>query len=460
VAVPKNRSRNEASYGPVPVPCPGVESSLVPVLQLNWEVLLMRGIFTLPITCLVICLLAPDLAGQSGPVPRKGAPVKKADQVESKTTQEPETRQESQDPADVLKLDTTLVVVPVIASDRNLIYVPDMRQEIVFFATIKEPFHVVLMLDTSASTKEKLRDIKQAARTFVEQLQPADLVKIISFDDQVRDLGEFSSDRTELRASIDRLQPGQGTKLYDAVDRALVALQYREGRKAIVLFTDGVDMTSETRHLEDNMRAVEESGVIVYPIRYDTRTETEAMLRQQSPIPGVPPTLPGGSPIPGDPRDNRDPRVIPVPPPVIVNRPPSRIPGDGAPGGTGRFPAERSPDRRMPDPSSPDTSRYPGAPGRRDDPTTVMLDRAYQIADEYLIELCLKTGGKLHRADTLISLPAAFARIAEELRTQYALGYYPKNTTRDGSYRKIQVRTTRKKVVIRTRPGYRARDGA
>ena len=431
----------------------------------------MRGIFTLLLTCLAICLLAPELAGQSGPAPRKGAPVKKTDQVESKTRQQPETSQESQDPADVVKLDTTLVVVPVIASDRNLIYVPDMRkdefnlledgvqQEIVFFATIKEPFHVVLMLDTSASTREKLRDIKQAARTFVEQLQPADLVKIISFDDQVRDLVEFTSDRTELRAAIDRLQPGQGTKLYDAVDRALVALQYLEGRKAIVLFTDGVDMTSETRHLEDNLRVLEESGVIVYPIRYDTRAETEAMLRQQSPIPGAPPTLPGGSPIPGDPRDKRDPRVIPVPP-VIVNRPPSRIPGEGSPGETGRFPDDRSPDRRMPDPSTPDTRPYPRAPGRRDDSTSVMLDRAYQIADEYLLELCLKTGGKLHRADTLVSLPAAFARIAEELRTQYALGYYPKNTTRDGSYRKIQVRTTRKKVLIRTRPGYRAKDGA
>jgi Mg-chelatase subunit ChlD len=427
----------------------------------------MRRPFTLLIAGVAIFLaLSPEVPAQSGPSRQKGVPTKKTDQAESKTSQEAETQKENQEPADVLKLDTTLVVVPVIASDRNLIYVPDMRkdefslledglrQEIVFFATIKEPFHVVLMLDTSASTKEKLQQIQQAARTFVEQLQPADRVKIISFDDQVRDLGEFTTDRAELHAAIEKLRAGKGTKLYDAVYRALVALQYIEGRKAIVLFTDGVDMTSDTQRLDDNIRAVEESGVIVYPIRYDTRAETEAMVRRQSPFPGMPPTLPGESPIPGDPRADRDPRVIPVPP-VIVNRPPVRPPGDGYPGGTGRFPDERSPDRRLPDPSTPDPRPYPGSPGRRGDSTTVMLDRAYQTADEYLLELCLKSGGKLHRADTLVSLPAAFARIAEELRTQYALGYYPKNTARDGSYRKIQVSTTRKKVMIRARPGYR-----
>ena len=89
-----------------------------------------------------------------------------------------------------------------------------------------------------------------------------------------------------------------------------------------------------------------------------------------------------------------------------------------------------------------------------------MLDNAYRIADEYLNDLAEKSGGKLHRADTLLSLPAAFAQIAGELRTQYSLGYYPSNTKRDGSYRRIEVRTTRKEVVIRARPGYRAAVGA
>jgi Ca-activated chloride channel family protein len=89
-----------------------------------------------------------------------------------------------------------------------------------------------------------------------------------------------------------------------------------------------------------------------------------------------------------------------------------------------------------------------------------LLDGLYKIADGYLNDLANRSGGKLHRADTLVSLPAAFAQIAAELRTQYSLGYYPANTARDDKYRRIQVRVNRKNVVIRARPGYRASTGA
>ena len=117
----------------------------------------------------------------------------------------------------------------------------------------------------------------------------------------------------------------------------------------------------------------------------------------------------------------------------------------------GRYPQDnRIPDRRNPD------SRYP----RRDDSLSTELDAAYLLADRYLEDMAAKSGGKLCRADTLYLLPAAFAQIAAELRTQYALGYYPSNAARDGSYRKIRVQTSRKNVVIRARPGYRAPAGS
>ena len=77
-------------------------------------------------------------------------------------------------------------------------------------------------------------------------------------------------------------------------------------------------------------------------------------------------------------------------------------------------------------------------------------------ADDYLHKLAEKSGGRLLRADTLVSLPDAFSQIAAELRTQYLLGYYPTNKQRDETYRKIGVKTTRKDVVIRSRPGYLA----
>jgi VWFA-related protein len=384
---------------------------------------------------------------------------------------------EQQDQA--IKLEATLVTVPVVASDRDGRYIPDMRredfiiqedgvkQEIVFFATVSEPFHVVLMLDTSASTQDKLNQIKSAAATFVEQLKPADRVKVISFDDAVRDLCEFTADRADLRGAIDRTQPGQGTKLYDAVELALRALRTIQGRKAIVLFTDGADRTSDHARYQDNIGAVEESGVIVYPIRYDTRAETEAMLRSQGGLGGIikrppvgttPTTVPGGDRVPqlppiGGPT-TRDPRIPPVgappgtPYPRNTPYPDGRLPGDRIP--DGRYPTDnRFPDGRGTDP------RYP----RRDDGLSAELDAVYRLADKYLNELAAKSGGTVSRADTLYSLPGAFAQIAAELRTQYALGYYPSNGARDGNYRKIQVRTKRKNVVIRARPGYRAPAG-
>jgi VWFA-related protein len=81
---------------------------------------------------------------------------------------------------------------------------------------------------------------------------------------------------------------------------------------------------------------------------------------------------------------------------------------------------------------------------------------AYSTADSYLNNLAEKSGGKLLRADTLDSLPEAFANIAAELRTQYSLGYYPTKKERDDRYRKIKVATSRKDVLIRARPGYLA----
>ena len=86
-----------------------------------------------------------------------------------------------------------------------------------------------------------------------------------------------------------------------------------------------------------------------------------------------------------------------------------------------------------------------------------MLDNAYQTADKYLKELATTSGGELYRADTVSDVPDAFAKIAGELRNQYAIGYYPTNSARDGKLRKVQVKTTRKDAVVRARASYRAK---
>jgi hypothetical protein len=126
------------------------------------------------------------------------------------------------------------------------------------------------------------------------------------------------------------------------------------------------------------------------------------------------------------------------------------------------FPRGGSSDPGNPrDPTDPRNGRgrtNPTGRNRRPEEESIkaMLDLLYITADSYLAELAEKSGGRLLRADTLASLPDAFAKIAAELRTQYTIGYYPTNKARDGKYRKIKVQSSRKGVVVRARPGYRA----
>ena len=408
---------------------------------------------------------------------------------------------EPPDDIETVKTDTNLVTVPVIATSRDGLYIADLRKEeftisedgvphdISFFGKIAAPFHVILMLDTSASTQEKLRHIQNAAYIFVQQLRPADRVKVITFDDQVRDLNEFTSDRETLKTAINSARSGQGTKVYDAFELALNTIRAIKGRKAIVVFTDGVDWHSDSATFDGTLRNLDEEGVIVYPIRYETRAATEALARQQSeqisptlptrdviqtpPSGTTPPTFPGGDPVPTTGTQRRTgPLGLPLPEDIMRRRregeigrdrrepnpnDPNQVPGNIPPDADRTPPGQRLPDRRsipgQPDPSSTTSRRTSRRP---DDSISAMLDLEYAKADKYLDALATKSGGRLLRADRLEYLPDAFAQIANELRTQYLLGYYPANKEHDQRYRRIKVTTTRKDVVIRARPGYLA----
>jgi Ca-activated chloride channel family protein len=325
--------------------------------------------------------------------------------------QEPKSanKTSSEQDVDTLKIDTNLVTVPVIARSRNGSYIADLKkeefkltedgvaQEIAFLASVDAPFYVVLMLDTSNSTKEKLPLIQRAAIAFLEQIRPNDKVKVISFDGVLRSWDDFTSDKTILRSAISKTRTGGGTRVYDAVQLALDSLRPIQQRKAIVLFTDGVDSYSKRYSFESTVRDLDESGVIVYPIRFDTRVETEGLVLQQNAAANLG-------------------RLSRVPNPDKLGNPP------------------------------PPNATIPAK-----------LDNAYLLADSYLRKLADRSGGQLYRAD-LASLPQAFAAIAAELRTQYLLGYYPTNKNDNAAYRKIQVKTSRKDIAIRARRGYRPKN--
>jgi VWFA-related protein len=421
------------------------------------------GFLILALACCLLptalCLLPSAFAQAGRRLPSSETKKKQEAPAEAKPaeTPKPQTSEAEEDQevddGEAVRVETNLVTVPVIASDQGGRYIPDLKaeefnvsednaeQKVAFFATVTEPFSVVLMIDTSASASvEKLRQVQEAAVYFTEQLREGDRVKVISFDDEVRTLCDFTSDRGVLASAIRSTRPGKGTRLYDAFDQAYRSVRRLKGRKAVIMLTDGVDYRSDRRTYDDNRRAVEESDVIVYPVRFDTRAETEQLARSQARggsgpvdlggvlgrIPGMPPGSvvinPRGGRRPEE--DRRDPNGLPDAS--------SRRPGDGP--GT-------SPPRDRDEASDQSIAR--------------MLDILYRTADDYLNEMARTTGGRLVPADNPLLLRRSLQQIADELRTQYSLGYYPTNSARAGKYRKIRVRTTRKGVALRTRPGYR-----
>ena len=321
-----------------------------------------------------------------------------------------------------IKMDTAFVNIPVSVLDRNGKFVPfltkrDFRlyedgveQEIEIFNSVETPFHVALVLDTSRSTMFKMEDIQDAAFAFVKQLKRDDQVMVVSFDSKVRFHCDFTSDYEELRRAIYETRTGGGTKLYEAVDRVIDRMEPIQGRKALVLFTDGVDTSSRGADYQSTIEKVEESGVLVYPIKYDTE--------EDYPWGGI-----------NGPNNNPWPWPIPQP-----------------------YPRGR---RRWP--FNPFVSyQFPQWPqGRRPSSGGGSSPEDYRRGARYLQDLADRSGGRLYNADSLYNVSQAFTMIAEELRHQYALGYYPTNAKKDGTYRRVKVQVKKTGMIVRAREGYR-----
>src|ERR1041384_7733726 len=193
------------------------------------------------------------------------------------------TGPEEVDAGDVIKVSTSLVTIPVSVMDRDGRYVPNLQkeefriwedgveQEVAFFQSVDKPFSVVLMLDTSPSTQFRLEDIQDAAISFVNQLRPDDRVMVVSFNDKIQILSEFTTDRSKLNRAIQHAHTGDGTRLYDAVDMVInQQLSHIQGRKAIVLFTDGVYTTSRRVTYQSNVMDAQELDALIYPVQFDT----------------------------------------------------------------------------------------------------------------------------------------------------------------------------------------------
>ncbi len=312
---------------------------------------------------------------------------------------------------DIIKVSTDLVTTPVSVLDRNGRFIPGLKkkdfaifengvkQDITYFQSEEQPFTVVLMIDISPSTKYKMDEIHYAAIAFVNQLRPTDKVLVLAFDQRIHVLTDGpTSEKPTIYAAIYKATFGSGTSLYEAVnfvtDLSIIKVP---GRKAIVLFTDGVDTTSRQASFESTVAAVQEVDALIYPIHYDTQTGGGGVVSTAT---GVPTQLPP------DIAAMMAARGIAIDPRVFRGM------------ARGQSPAE------------------------------------YAKGKLFLEKLAENTGGRIFEASDIKNLDTAFAGVAEELRRQYSIGYYPEKEGQPGERRSLKIKVERPNVVVRSKSGY------
>jgi VWFA-related protein len=340
------------------------------------------------------------------------------------------------DEGDVVRVETKLVSVPAVVTDRNgrplsglkldnFALVEDGKpQRLTNFATIETPFEIALLLDTSGSTRDEIGLIRDAAKAFLNALRPGDRIAVVAFKNLNRNGGplaavdvisELTDNRERLHMAIDELDTSNGTPLYDALGRVAEQIfrdpprEELRGRRAIVALTDGVDSSSNSDFSEARARLTR-AGVATYFIQVSTEDYVEDRLL----------------------KDCEDDGRLTLSAKQLE-----------------RFRRLFVPQLQKED--YQDFCRL--GPFERMD----ISRRLYHLARQEMNELARGSGGKNFAAASLGDARAAFAQVAHEIGTQYSLGYYSTNKTRDGAFRQIKVELRGvKDGTVRAREGYYA----
>ncbi len=322
----------------------------------------------------------------------------------SPTDQQQKSSAEEVSEGDVVRVETQLVTVPAVVTDRNGHPLTDLKAEnfvvledgkaerLTNFATTETPFEIALLLDTSGSTREELGLIRDAANAFINALRSGDRVAV-----------------------VENLGTSNGTPFYDALGRIADQI-FRDpprpeirGRRAVVALTDGVDSTSDSGYEEARAKLLH-AGVASYFIQVSTEDYVEDRLL----------------------KDCQDDGRLTLSAKQL----------------------ERFRQLFVPTAQKEDYQDFcrMGQFERMD-----ISRKLYNLARREMNEMARASGGKNFAAASLGEARAAFAQVANEIGTQYSLGYYPSNKTRDGRFRQIKVELRGvKDASVRARDGYYA----
>jgi Ca-activated chloride channel homolog len=192
------------------------------------------------------------------------------------------------------KSGTQVVFVPTTVTDSDGRLVPDLekedfsifdngkQQEVTVFQDETQPFTAVVMLDFSASMTGNLQLLKQATEQFLLRMLKEDKAQVGAFSDKIQFSGTFTSDRDDLIGALNDLQYGNPTRLYDAIDQSIDMVEKVQGRKVVLVFTDGDDTSSKVGFGRVLDRA-REREVMVYAIGLESEYFNGAHMQRTRP---------------------------------------------------------------------------------------------------------------------------------------------------------------------------------
>jgi VWFA-related protein len=294
-------------------------------------------------------------------------------------------------------------LVPDLQRDAFSVLDNGKPQPLTLFANDIQAITVVVLLDRSVSMRRNFDLVEKAAEKFVEAMRPDDKARIGSFSNRIQvDPRDFTSDKGKLLEILrSELQEEGPTPLWNAVNVGITALLHQQGRRVILVFTDGMDspmnFSANNSSLKDVMKRAEEEDVMVYAIGL----AGSVPMARRAPIGGG---HGGGFGRPG---------------------------GYGGRGGWG---------------GGSGGGGYRGGGFMNDRP------------DEGLPKIAAVTGGGYFELTSTSDLAATFARVVDELHHQYALGFTP--PALDGKMHTLEVRVTGSGLVARARKSYLARKTA
>ena len=314
-----------------------------------------------------------------------------------------------------IRVDVALVNIVATVTDSHGRYISDLaaedfivhedgkRQSISHFSRSADlPISVGIVLDTSGSMERKIGTAIRAVDRFIRDIHPEDDIFLMTFDEHPRMRQNFTNNREKLSEALYKVKVGSGTALYDAVIAGIDKLKKaKRNKKAIILISDGVDTSSE-HNFAVALLATRESEALVYCLGI----LPEGSVR--SPRPPIPIPDPGfGTPIP--------------------------LPGRGR--------------RAMPGQILRSSQRMPNW----DAVDMTVLDA---IAEASAGNSWLITSGEGRTSQ----IKEALDFIADELRSQYTLGYYPGHPLDDGKWHQVEIRPRNSRYNVRAKKEYYGSD--